>query len=175
MKYKSIPVSEYNFNIFNEIGKRWMLISAYDKDKNAPLKYNAMTASWGSMGVMWGKPVFWCFVRPQRYTLEFLDASENATLSFFDESERQALSYCGRISGRDEDKLAKCGLNPFVTENGEVMFKEAKITVVGRKLYRSEIVPEGFSAAEIDSANYPKKDYHIGFCYEITDVRVSEN
>ena len=76
------------------------------------------------------------------------------------------------------DFLAKCGLNPFVTENGEVMFEEAKITVVGRKLYRSEIVPEGFSAVgngETDSANYPKKDYHIVFCYEITDVRISEN
>lgn len=178
MKYESVVPENFDMNAFNEIGKRWMLIGAYDKDKDAPRRYNAMTASWGSIGVMWGKPVFWCFVRPQRYTLEFLDAADTATLSFFPDDMHSALSYCGKASGRDEDKLAKCGLTPVVTEDGELMFEQAETTIVGKKIYRSAIVPEGFAAVgtgDIDSANYPKRDYHIVFCYEITDIRVKRD
>ena len=52
MKYESVAPENFDMNAFKEIGKRWMLIGAYDENKNAPRKYNAMTASWGSIGVM---------------------------------------------------------------------------------------------------------------------------
>ena len=46
-----------------------MLVTA-EKDG----KVNTMTASWGGVGIMWGKPVAYVFIRPQRYTKEFIDA-----------------------------------------------------------------------------------------------------
>ena len=45
---------------FDEFNKTYrdrlsfVVLAMNDKDKNAPLTYNAMTASWGSMGIMWG-------------------------------------------------------------------------------------------------------------------------
>jgi flavin reductase (DIM6/NTAB) family NADH-FMN oxidoreductase RutF len=57
--------------------------------------FNTMTASWGGMGVLWNKNVFFCFVRPQRYTHEFTEAADEITLSFLGEEYRNALKFCG--------------------------------------------------------------------------------
>ena len=35
-----------------------------------------MTASWGGLGVLWGKPVAFIFLRPTRYTKEFVDKAD---------------------------------------------------------------------------------------------------
>lgn len=43
---------------------------------------NAMTASWGMIGFIWGRPVAQFVIRPQRYTREFVDREERVTLSF---------------------------------------------------------------------------------------------
>ena len=64
---------------FTKIGKDWMLISAL-KDGVV----NTMTASWGGMGILWNKKVVFAFIRPQRYTKEFVDANDTFTLTFFD-------------------------------------------------------------------------------------------
>ncbi len=177
MNYKSISPKEIPTNVFDDIGKRAMLIGAYDKDSKKDRKYNAMTASWGAMGVLWGKPVFWCYIRPQRYTMEFVDKTDVATLSFFgDNAEaKNALKICGTKSGRDGDKLAQAGLTPIITQNGELMFDEAQMTIVGKKLYVGKISPDGFEDPALDCANYPAKDYHFQLCYEITDVRIKED
>lgn len=41
-----------------------------------------MTASWGGIGVIWNKNVVTVYIRPQRYTREFVDASDHFTLTF---------------------------------------------------------------------------------------------
>lgn len=56
----------------------------------------------GAMGVMWGKNVVSVYIRPQRYTKEFIDANEHFTCAFFGEgNQREALSLLGKVSGRD--------------------------------------------------------------------------
>ena len=55
---KAIEPSLVKDNFIEIIGKEWMLVSAGDKDK-----FNMMTASWGSMGFLWNKPVVMVFVR----------------------------------------------------------------------------------------------------------------
>ncbi len=164
---KEISINEFD-EIFKTIGEEWMLISAAD-DKHEPLNYNTMTASWGGMGVMWNKNVFWCFVRPQRYTKEFIDNSDKITLSFFDERYKSALGLCGRKSGREGDKISEAGLTVKV-ENGEVYFNEAKYTVVGRKLYVDEIREKGFLDESIVEKCYPGKDFHTVYVCEIEKV-----
>lgn len=48
-----------------------MLVTAGDQ-----IKYNTMTASWGGIGVMWGKNVAVTVIRPQRYTKEFVESHD---------------------------------------------------------------------------------------------------
>ena len=104
-------------NVFRLVGKDWMLITAAGKTAEGQETVNAMTASWGGMGVLWNKPVAFCFIRPQRYTFTLTEQSERFSLSFFTEAYRPALRLCGSKSGRDTDKLAEAGLTPAY-ENG---------------------------------------------------------
>ncbi|MBQ0111401.1 MAG: flavin reductase family protein, partial [Oscillospiraceae bacterium] len=104
--FKQIAPNEINDNIFDLIGKEWMLITAGDKNG-----FNTMTASWGFAGVLWNKPYAACFIRPQRYTREFIDAGEYYTLSFYGEN-NPIHKICGSKSGRDTDKVKECSLTP---------------------------------------------------------------
>ena len=42
---------------------------------------NVMTASWGFVGVMWGKKIFITPVRESRYTKTFIDKNNHFTIS----------------------------------------------------------------------------------------------
>jgi len=132
--------------------------------------WNTMTASWGAMGELWFKPVVFAFIRPQRYTREFVEREEVFTLSFFDESHRKALNFCGANSGRDCDKAAETGLTPFATDGGSVAFEEARLVLECRKLYFQNINPEHFLDDSIDTKCYPEKDYHRMYVGEVLRV-----
>ena len=150
-------------NAMKLIGKDWMLVTASDGKT-----VNTMTASWGMMGVLWNKEVCTVFVRPQRYTAEFTEQATHLSLSFFDESFRDALKICGTKSGRDCDKWALAGLTP-VMEDGVPIIKEAKLTLICRKLYRDVLREECFLDRELLS-NYARKDYHYVYVCQIEKI-----
>lgn len=166
--FKEIKPTELNENPFKLIGEEWALLGAKNGDKS-----NAMTISWGSMGVMWNKNVAFAFVRPQRYTLEFIDNSDMFTLSFFGKEMRNELSYCGSVSGRNEDKLKTCGFTEYDCD-GAPCFEEARLTLVCRKLYRQELSSDCFIDKILDGRCYPQEDYHVMFAGEIVKVIVKE-
>ena len=101
---QKIDPKTLTMNPFTLIGDQWLLITA-----GTPEHCNTMTASWGGVGVLWAEPSATCYIRPQRYTKEFVDNSDYFTLCFFDESYRKALNLCGSTSGRDVDKIKECG------------------------------------------------------------------
>jgi len=94
--FRKINPEDVRGNVFSMIGNDWMLITAGKRNH-----YNMMTASWGSAGVLWKKPVIFVFIRPQRYTYEFIEKQANFTVSFFNEEYRDLLNLCGTTSGRD--------------------------------------------------------------------------
>lgn len=168
MSFKEISMEALSFNPFTKIGKEWMLITAGDAEK-----HNTMTASWGGVGVMWGKNVVTAYIRPQRYTKGFVDNNELFTISFYDESYRKALNICGTKSGRDCDKEKEAGLTPYYVD-GTTAFEEANLIFVCRKQYHQEIKPEGFDVKENDEKCYPGKDYHMMYIAEIEKVLIRE-
>ncbi len=115
------------FNPFDLIGQKWMLISAGTEDK-----WNTMTASWGAVGVMWGKPSATCYIRKSRFTKEFVDAGEYFTLTVLKDGNRDALNKMGSKSGRDMDKMHDSGLTPVFVE-GQPTFEEAELVLICRK------------------------------------------
>ena len=165
---KEITPAEFDYNVFNTIGKDWMLISA-----SANGKTNAMTASWGGMGVMWGKNVAYIVIRPQRYTKEFIDASDELTISVFGEEKRKAMTYMGTVSGRDEDKIAKAGFAVFEAD-GQKFFGDAKTTMFCRKLYAQEMQENCFIDKSCDEKWYADKDYHTMYIVEIQKILVND-
>ena len=81
--WRKIDPRDLGDDVFTLIGERQMLITAGTEEK-----CNTMTASWGGLGVLWGKKVATIYVRPQRFTREFLEREGWFTLSFFDDSYR---------------------------------------------------------------------------------------
>lgn len=164
MTFNKITPEELTCNPFKMIGKDWLLITAEKGNKQ-----NTMTASWGGVGINWGKPVVYIFIRPQRYTKEFVDASDTFSLSVLPESFRKQLSYLGTVSGRDEDKIKKAGLT--VTHEGATpFFEEADTVFICKKLYSQELKPECFIDKECDEKWFANKDYHIMYVAEILEV-----
>lgn len=168
MGFKEVKVEDLNFNPFTRIGSEWMLITAGNEKA-----FNTMTASWGGMGVIWNKKVVTTYIRPQRYTKEFVDANELFTVSFYDEKYRKALNICGTLSGRDCDKAAKAGLTPLFLD-GTTAFEEANMIFVCRKLYCAPMSGDHFLDREDDEKHYPEKDYHTMYISEIVKVLVAE-
>lgn len=164
MSFREIKPEELNSSVFEDIGKKWMLVSAAKNDGTV----NTMTASWGGMGVLWNKNVFFCFIRPQRYTHEFTEESNRISLSFFSEEYRNALTFCGRNSGRDCDKIKEAGLTVF-NHDGNVGFEEAERIIFGKKLYCGKIDPKAFASDEI-SKHY-NDDYHTVYICEIEKIK----
>lgn len=167
--WKHIKPEELTNNPFEMIGKDWMLVTAGNKEQ-----CNTMTASWGGLGIMWGKQVAFVFVRPQRYTKEFIDKEECFTLTFFSKEYKKELGYLGKVSGRDENKIEKANLT-VAYENEVPYFEEANIVLVCKKLYQQYLEEQCFIGTENVEKWYPDKDFHMMYVVEIEDVLIKTN
>ena len=162
MSFKEINVRELESPV-KMINDGWMLVTA-----GVEGAYNTMTASWGAMGELWNRDVAFVFIRPQRYTYEFMEKNEYFSLSFFTPEYKDALKLCGSKSGRDIDKAAATGLTP-VSDGRTVYFEQASTVIICRKLACQDLDPKCFLDASIEG-NYPNKDYHRVYVGEIVSV-----
>lgn len=163
------PYDINDLNPFKKIGKDWMLITSKEKGG----KVNAMTASWGTLGELWNRPVAICYVRPQRYTFGLTESSETFSLCFLGEEYRDALVVCGRESGRDTDKLAKTGFRAALVGDAPVIVQSGLILVC-RKLYHDYLKYENFVDKSVAEKNYPNKDFHRTYICEIVKAYIKK-
>ena len=167
MAFREISVEQLEDNPFTLINKDWMLITAGDAEK-----HNTMTASWGGVGELWGKYVSTIYIRPQRYTLEFVEREEYYSLCFFGPEYRQALSLCGSKSGRDVDKDAATGLTPCF-DQAAPYYEQARLVFLCRKLYRQDMEESAFLDKGLLEKWYDN-DLHRIFIGEIVKVLEKE-
>lgn len=167
--FRSVPAAQFS-PLFDRIGREWMLISASDGEKA-----NSMTASWGCFGVLWGKQVAVCFIRPQRYTFDITERADRLSLAFFDKEHHSALAYMGSHSGRDEDKYLATGLHMIEDENGTPFPAEARVVLLCRQMYAGRLQKENFLDSSVISAHYPADDYHQMYVCEIESVLIRED
>lgn len=137
MSFKEINIKDVNENFIKAISDEWMLISAGNESG-----YNMMTASWGFVGEMWGSDCVIAAIRPQRYTMEFVDNNDYFTLSFYGDR-KDIHKVCGSQSGRDVDKTSLTGLTPIFSDN-TVYFAEARMVIICKKQYSAPLREQGF-------------------------------
>lgn len=162
--FKEISAKEIESNLIKAIADEWMLVSAGDSEG-----YNMMTASWGFAGEMWGSDSVIAMVRPQRYTMEFIDKSDYFTLSFYGDN-KAIHKVCGSMSGRDVDKTVETGLTPVFNDN-TVYFDEARMVIICKKQYVQQLSEDCF----IDKKPldwYENKDFHYMIIGKIEKVLV---
>ncbi len=157
-----MKANEYESRPFEVFDRKWALVTAGKIDS-----FNTMTVSWGAMGTLWNKPVVIVFIKPVRYTSEFMTSSEFFTVSQYDEKYRDVLLLLGSMSGRDTDKIERSGLTP-VRAGNSVTFAEAERTFVLRKIYASPFVAD--KVPEFAAGFYEDEAEHIVFIGEVIDI-----
>lgn len=162
--FQPYPIELVEFDPFTKIGKEWMLITANQGDK-----VNAMTASWGGVGVLWGKNTAFIFVRDSRYTKELIDQSDHFSLTFFDSSYKSALKYFGMVTGRKEDKIKTAKMNVNYYEDIPFI-DEGNFVICCRKMSATPILPEHFLDSEIQEKWYADGDLHTMYVGEILQI-----
>lgn len=163
---KEINIRELKDNFVKMISNDWALLTAGKNDD-----FNTMTVSWGGIGELWNKDVCFVFVRPQRYTYEFIEKNDYFSLSFFGGEYKKELGICGSKSGRDIDKMAETSFIP-VDLGDAVGFEQAKVNIVLKKLAYQDMKPDGFIDESI-MKNYANNDFHRVYVGEI--VKVMQN
>jgi flavin reductase (DIM6/NTAB) family NADH-FMN oxidoreductase RutF len=161
-QFKEIEIKNLQGNVFQMLDNEWMLVTAGTMES-----FNMMTASWGSFGILWNRPIAMAFIRPHRHTFNFIDTNNHFTLSFFDSKYKHILNYCGQHSGRAVDKVKETGLVPMYTDSGSISFEQAQLILECRKIYSDDIKAEKFIEKEIINTIYPAKDFHRMFIGEI--------
>ncbi len=142
--YRQITPDKIPGNIIKMLSEDWMLITAGNDTG-----FNMMTASWGGLGNVLGKPVAFCFINPARYTYQLMEKNDTYTLTFYTEAYREVLNYCGSSSGRDKDKVKETGLTPVTTPEGSKAFAEAWMIIECRKLISQPLSTESISNEKV--------------------------
>ncbi|MDD6349223.1 flavin reductase family protein [Intestinibaculum porci] len=154
---------ELNVDVFHNFFPGNALVTAGNLED-----YNTMTIGWGALGSIWGKDAVTIYVRDSRYTLEYLRKCDYFTIDFFENEHKKDLAILGNKSGRDGDKVALTSLTPEACDHG-VRFKEAKYTLVCKKMYEQKMdlsaMPE-----EIQNSSYKDGDLHNMFIGEVVGI-----
>ncbi len=164
---QTVELSQLDIDFFQAINKDYFLVTTNYKDK-----INTMTCGWGTVGVLYNKPVFQVYVRDSRYTYELLEKSDNFTISFFPPGYENDLMYLGKVSGRSGDKLIKTNLNYKPLEDNRYSFEESNLIFSCTMAMKTRINPKDFIDANIEK-HYPLKDYHTIYTGYIDKVYIN--
>jgi len=138
-------------------------------------KPNVMAIGWGTVGTVWGRPVFVVLVRPSRHTHALLEESGDFTVNVMPEEMREVVEYCGTVSGRDHDKFAEKGLAALDGLRVEApIIGESRVAYECRTLLRTHVLPERLDA-DIRRSAYPSGDFHTIYFGQILAVRAEED
>jgi len=167
--FKDIEYNEHLKEMLDQLPKGAFL-TVKDGDK-----VNTMTIGWGTIGVMWYKPVFMVMVRYSRHTYDLIGKAKEFTVSVPLKGQlKKELGICGSKSGRDIDKFKECNLTPV---KGKVL----DTPVIGEcdlhyecKVVYQQVMEPGLLNEDIKKERYPNHDYHVLFYGEIVASYMKE-
>ena len=138
-------------------------------DKNG---YNSMLIEWGSMGVAWRRPIFTVYVKPERYTHDFLVKGKIFTVSIFNKKYKKKMSIYGVKSGRDVNKEELAGTHIQFLDDGGITFEEADEVFVCKIVAKAyikdgELDPEIIEMFKKNLKLYTSTSAHTLFVGEI--------
>ena len=164
MARKEVEISEVVAESLRRIASPGaLLVAGVDKP-------NIMAIGWGTIGIVWSRPVFTALVRHSRYTHEFMEEHDAFTVCIPSPGMKDDVMFCGTRSGRDTDKIAECG---FIMREGIKVkapyIEQCPVHYECRIVHRNEVVPENLSET-IKREYYSGGDYHTVYFGEIQGV-----
>ena len=103
------------------------------------VSHNSCIIGYGTLGVLWNKPVFVVYVKPDRYTYQFMQWTTFFTVSFIKKSLFKRFEVYGEQSGKYVNKEEESGSHMIFFDNGGITFREAEEVYVCRMLAKSNI------------------------------------
>ena len=167
MRLQAVDPKEFAPSLLPAFGRENALLAAGDKSG-----CNAMTIGWCQAGRLWSLPVCTVYVRPERYTYQFMEKSAVFTVSVLPESAREAMAVFGTKSGRDLDKIKACGLTVRYGAGDAPFFEEAEKVLVCRTLFVQDMAPECVVAGQEKILPYygEKGGWHRIYTGEIAEA-----
>ncbi|MCD7972458.1 MAG: flavin reductase [Candidatus Azobacteroides sp.] len=169
--FTKIAETEIPDNVFQLVGKDYTVITSGN-----PERYNSMVASWGGWGIMFEKPVTWCMLRANRYTLELMREYKTYTMAYFDDNFKDQIMLFGTQSGRNTEKMKESTLTAVQTPSGSMSFKEAKLIIECELSEVTTVSPDDFSEPSsrqfIEEGYGDAKEYHKLVFGNITGIWV---
>lgn len=145
MKLHPVDLKTLTPEIFRVFGTQNALLTAGDRSS-----CNTMTIGWCQLGRLWSLPACTVYVRPERYTYQFMESHDYFTVSILPASEKQTMAFCGTKSGRDVDKIRECGLTVCYGAGDAPFFDEAELVLVCKKIYAQDM-DQAFVTAEAET------------------------
>jgi flavin reductase (DIM6/NTAB) family NADH-FMN oxidoreductase RutF len=128
---------------------------------------NAMAIGWGTVGIIWGKPIFMVMVCPSRYTYKLIEESRDFTVNIVPAKLKDVVQFCGTVSGRDHNKLEEKQLTVIPSLKVKTpIIGECILHYECQIVYKNDLVPSEL-AESIRPALYPKGDFHRLYFGEI--------
>lgn len=160
-------------NVFKLVAKDWTCITS----GNDTL-FNSMIATFGGWGTMFNKPMTWCMLRANRYTLELIRKEQRFTMCYFDDKYKNELLIFGSKSGRNTNKMKETKLTAIKTPNGSIAYKEARLIIECKLFQITTVNPEDFYSDEakkfVSEACKELNDCHKLVFGEITGIWIKK-
>lgn len=128
---------------------------------------NIMVAHWGTVGKMWGRPVFTLPIRSNKYSYRIVSETKSFVLNVPARDMRTEISLCDTISGFKQNKFETLNLHPKRARSVEAyvlgecgLIVECKVIAI--------IPPEGINRF-IDEPEKSERRPHSLFVGEMID------
>ncbi len=156
MPTQDIRYDEHFPDVMRVLTSRGLLLNSRDSNGKA----NSMVIGWGSIGSIWGKPIWTVLVRPSRYTYDLIEKTGDFTVSVPGPDLEGACKICGSQSGRDRDKLLEAGLTAAPARQVQSpVIDECIIHYECQVVHKHDLDP-GAIVPTILSGSYPSGDFH---------------
>jgi flavin reductase (DIM6/NTAB) family NADH-FMN oxidoreductase RutF len=138
-------------------------------------KPNTMTIGWGTIGIIWGKPIYCVLVRPSRFTYGLMEATRDFTVNVPYPGMSDIVAHCGTVSGRDEDKFVEKALTASPGRKVKSpIIEECGIHYECEVVHKNEVGAEELVQGICERA-YPNGDFHTVYFGEIVAVYADDD
>jgi flavin reductase (DIM6/NTAB) family NADH-FMN oxidoreductase RutF len=128
---------------------------------------NVMAIGWGTIGILWRRPIFIVMVRPSRYTYKLIEETGEFTVNIATPELKEVVQYCGTVSGRDHNKFKEKQLTAIPSKEVKTpIIKECILHFECRVVYKNDLIPSELEKSIIQTL-YSKGDFHRVYLGEI--------
>lgn len=169
MSIKRIKFNEYSSEGLEQL-RKGAFLTLKDGDE-----VNTMTIGWGSISVIWNKPIFMVAVRYSRHTYDLIEKAKEFTVSIpLANDLKKELAYCGSKSGRNVNKFQECNLT--LLDGQKILtpvIEECELHYECKVVYQQAMEPATLEE-ELKNRFYSNNDYHVLYFGEIVDSYLIE-